>query len=464
MKMPAKDTSPRSLWSTLLFALPALPITMMHIPVGAVIPGFYAKYTAVSLGSIGGIFLISRIFDAVIDPAIGHLSDGTATRIGPRKPWVLAGALIASVAVYVLFTPPATATTTYLLVASMALYLGWTVLEIPYRAWSAELSRDYAERSRISTYIAAMGAIGTMLFMGVSLLPIFKTAEITPATLHVMALLVVALLFPLVLAAVIWTPAGRPVATSKGSVRSALASLGQNGPLKVFSAAFIFGGLATGVFTAVFFVFVDSYLHIGQSFTLLYVVSAVGNLVAMPAWHHVSQRWGKHIALGASWFAVAAAQAAMLLVVPGPAALVPMLALSFAFGVAEAAGKAAPYALLGDVVDYEILRSGVDRAGGYFAVLTLVAKLNFAIGGGVAFLLLGASGYRVGGPNSTGVNTAFLVIFIALPTLLWLLAGVTVLRFPLDRRRQDLVRRRIETTAGRRAALSQSQALLKDPS
>jgi len=442
------------MWTALLFSLPALPITMMHIPVGAVIPGFYAKYTAVSLTSIGGIFLISRIFDALIDPAIGYLSDHTRTRIGRRKPWVLAGTVIASLAVWVLFTPPSTATATYLLVASMALYLGWTVLEIPYRAWSAELSRDYAERSRISTYVAAMGAIGTVLFMGVSLLPVFKSAEIAPDTLRAMAVLVVVLLPTLVLAAVIWTPVGRPVATSRASFRSVVASLGKNGPLKVFAAAFIFGGLATGVFTAVFFVFVDSYLRIGHSFTVLYVVSAVGNLVAMPAWHEVSRRWGKHLALGASWFAVAAVQGAMLLVVPGAGAVAPMLFLSFAFGVAEAAGKVAPYALLGDVVDYEILRSGVDRGGSYFAILTLVAKLNFAIGGGVAFLLLGASGYKVGGPNAASANTAFLAIFIAIPAVLWLLAGATALRFPLTRRRQELIRRRIETTAERRAALT----------
>ena len=76
------DTSGEpSRWGVLIFALPALPIAMMHIPVGAVIPGFYAKHTATTLTSIGVVFLVSRIFDAVIDPTIGYLSDRSGSRV-----------------------------------------------------------------------------------------------------------------------------------------------------------------------------------------------------------------------------------------------------------------------------------------------------------------------------------------------------------------------------------------------
>ena len=438
-----------SLRTLLVFSLPALPIAMMHIPVGAIIPGFYAKHTAVTLTAIGVIFLVSRIFDAVIDPAIGYLSDRTTSRLGKRKPWVAAGAVIAVIAIYILFTPPATAGPIYLLLASMALYLGWTVLEIPYRAWSGELTRSYAERSRISVWIAVMGALGTIVFMGVSLLPMFKDAEIGPDTLKVMAIVVMVLLPALVALTLAWIPEGRIVATTRSSALSAIGSLARNGPMQTFAAAFIFGGLASGVFNAVFFIYVDSHLGIGGKFTTLYVCNAAASVVAMPVWNWVIARIGQHRSLALSWASMAVLQVLMLAIRPGAGAFAPMLALSFAYGVGEAATRAAPYALVGDVVDYEILRSGVNRAGSYFAFITLVAKLNVAIGGGVAFLLLGLVGYRVGHPNGAAPTAGFLVIFIGLPIILYLLGALVIWRFPLDERRQDIIRRWIERNAAR---------------
>ncbi|HEX8573480.1 MAG TPA: MFS transporter [Allosphingosinicella sp.] len=432
----------------LLFALPALPITMMHIPVGAVIPGFYAKFTTASLSSIGLVFLVSRIFDALVDPAIGYASDRTRTRWGSRKPWIVAGAAIASIAAYFLFTPPSDAGAGYLMAMSIALYFGWGILEIPYRAWSAELTRDYAQRSQVSTGIAMMGAAGTILFMSVPLLPFFDSSEITPPTLTAMALVLAVLLPTCVALAVARVPAGEVVAPSRSSVADLLASLRKNRPLRIFSACYVFGGLATGVFTAVFFIFVDNHLGIGERFIILYVVCALGNLAAIPLWHRLSNAIGRHKALALSFAAVSIVQLAMAFVAPGAGAFVPMLCLSLAFGVAEAAGKVAPYALLGDVVDYEILRSGVDRGGSYFAALTLVAKLNFAIGGGVAFLLLGSIGYRVGESNGEAATNGFLLVFIGIPTLLWLAAAVVAWFFPLDRRRQQLIRARIRRRAG----------------
>ncbi|MEI9994390.1 MAG: MFS transporter [Rhizomicrobium sp.] len=454
----SQDDGRLSLRTILIFALPALPIAMMHIPVGAVIPGFYAKHTTVTLSAIGGIFLLSRIFDAVIDPGIGYLSDRTRSHFGKRKPWIAAGTVIAAVSIYLLFTPAPSAGPLYLLTASMALYLGWTVLEIPYRAWSAELTHSYTERSRISVQIAVMGALGTILFMGVSLLPVFKDREIGPDTMRVMALVVVVLLPVLTFLALARIPEGKHVAPARSSALDVFRSVGQNKPLQIFAVAYIFGGLANGVFNAVLFIYVDSYLAIGDRFTTIYVFNAMANLVALPAWNYAIARLGQHRSLALSWFCVSALQLVMLAVAPGPAAFLPMVVFGVIYGVGEAATKAVPYALLGDIVDYEILRSGVNRSGSYFAFLTLVAKLNFAIGGGVALLLLGLVGYQVGHANDLMEKSGFLAIFIGLPALLFLLAGLVLWRFPLDERRQDIIRRRIEQRAARNARNVLAQA------
>ena len=41
---------------------------------------------------LGVILIIPRLWDALSDPIVGHLSDNTRSRFGRRRPWLLAGA------------------------------------------------------------------------------------------------------------------------------------------------------------------------------------------------------------------------------------------------------------------------------------------------------------------------------------------------------------------------------------
>ena len=45
----------------------------------------------------------------------------------------------------------------YLFVWISFLYLGFTLVDLPYRAWGAELSIDYDERSRVTGWREAFG-------------------------------------------------------------------------------------------------------------------------------------------------------------------------------------------------------------------------------------------------------------------------------------------------------------------
>src|ERR1700744_2608765 len=77
------------------WSLVSVVTNMMMIPLNALIPAFYVKNTAVTLSTLGVILLIARLYDAVVDPTIGYWSDRTRSRLGRRKPWILAGGLIA---------------------------------------------------------------------------------------------------------------------------------------------------------------------------------------------------------------------------------------------------------------------------------------------------------------------------------------------------------------------------------
>ena len=68
---------------------------------------------------------------------------------------------------WALFRPPDEVGALHLAGATFALYLGGSMVMLPYTAWAAELSPDYYERSRIAGAREAALVIGTLGAMAV---------------------------------------------------------------------------------------------------------------------------------------------------------------------------------------------------------------------------------------------------------------------------------------------------------
>src|SRR5580693_4873583 len=74
------------------------------------IPFVFFYYTAVlglSGGMVGAALAISLCFDAVADPLIGSWSDNFSSRFGRRLPLMIVAVPLMSVALGLLFSPPA---------------------------------------------------------------------------------------------------------------------------------------------------------------------------------------------------------------------------------------------------------------------------------------------------------------------------------------------------------------------
>ena len=129
--------------------MPEYAVYLASIPVGLYLPLVYSKDLGLSLTEIGLVLMLARISDVITDPLIGALSDRTKSRFGKRKPWIAAGTVLMMLSAFQLFNPEALnqmpITKWYLLGWSILLWLGWTMVNIPYYAWGAELSDDYYE-------------------------------------------------------------------------------------------------------------------------------------------------------------------------------------------------------------------------------------------------------------------------------------------------------------------------------
>jgi Na+/melibiose symporter-like transporter len=118
-------------------------------------------------------------------------------------------------------------------------------------------------------------------------------------------------------------------------------------------------------------------------------------------------------------------------------------------GMALGADLALPPAMQADVIDYDTLKSGQRRAGLFFALWSMSTKLALALAVGIAFPALAAFGFETAPDNSPEALLALAVIYAVVPVVLKAGAIALVWNHPITLRRQQTIRRRLDTMARR---------------
>ena len=141
----------------------ATPLAMIGYPIAIWLIPFYSEVVKIDLVVIANILLLARFTDVITDPILGQLGDSTRTAIGRRKPWIILGVPLMMLAIYKLFIPGTEVTIVYFVLWMMMMYLGSTIIGIPYGAWGAEISEDYHQRSRIVSGREGWTLIGLLI-------------------------------------------------------------------------------------------------------------------------------------------------------------------------------------------------------------------------------------------------------------------------------------------------------------
>ena len=196
---PAGAFTPRGGFT---YGLLGLPLAFVALPLYVILPNHYARAFGVPLATLGAILLGARLFDAVIDPLLGRLSDrlfaDSASAV--LKLGALA-AVVLAIGFALLFFPLVSSPNALVAWASVVLvvtYAAYSALSVSHQSWGAMLGGDETQRSRTVAWREGLGLVGVVL---ASITPI---AFGLPATT---ALFFVALLFfPLVSAPTHWSP------------------------------------------------------------------------------------------------------------------------------------------------------------------------------------------------------------------------------------------------------------------
>jgi Na+/melibiose symporter-like transporter len=143
---------------------------------------FYTAVMGLSGTLVGIVSAIGLMWDALIDPYIGYISDRAQTAYGRRHPFMLAGALTMGASLWAFLSPPQDLSTAllflWMLISSLLVRTSTSVYLVPYFALGAELSADYHERTSISAFRSILALVGTLLTASLSFLVFFP--ERTP--------------------------------------------------------------------------------------------------------------------------------------------------------------------------------------------------------------------------------------------------------------------------------------------
>lgn len=425
------------------YALPALPLAALTLPLYVIVPTFYTETLGLSLASVGAALLFVRIFDALNDPVIGWLSDRWRPAFGRRRVVFALSLVPAAFAAWMLFTPPAGAGTLYLAFWGAALSVGYTLCLIPYAAWGAEIAGDYQERSRIAAAREGLTLAGTLAAISIPF-AVDGGAQGSAAGLAVLGA-AVAIALPLAGAVTVWSvPEPREYSTTRVSLGAGLRAMAANGPFLRLIAAFFLNGLANGIPATLFLYYVSDRLALpdlrGPLLFLYFLCGVAG--VPFAVW--TARHLGKHRAWAFAMILACVVFALVPFIPPGSAIL--FAGVCVVTGFLLGFDLSLPPSIQADVIDVDTARSGDQRSGIYFAAWSLATKLSLALGVGIVFPLLGAFGFTPGAAVAPESSPAFALaaLYAWLPVAFKLAAIAIMWRFPLDENAQAKLRRTIE--------------------
>ena len=419
----------------------------------ATLPGLVlAIYLTDTLGVapiwVGAIIGVAKVWDVIIDPVIGGLSDRSLATTGSRRRFMVLGALLLPVFFTLTFAVAPGAGPVlgglWVMVAFLLAATAFSLFQVPYIALPAELVTDYDARTRLLSVrvvvltfaILLFGAGGPelrALFGGSTFAGYLGMAVVTSVLLGV-GMLVASTSAPR--GSALPAPPRIPLATHYAE---GVAVLRRSRAFRTLLGTFVLQALATGMMLAGAAYIAKWVLNDERGTTYLFLALIAPALICAPIWAVVSKHTGKEWAFGLAsvLFGLAALSLVLLVWAPGPWLYIPVGIA----GAAYAGMQALPMAMLPDVISHDAVTHGPGKAGIFGGVWTAGETTGMAFGAVALSLGLALTGYQESVAGQTVEQSANAVAGIVLgfsivPAIMVGLSLWTLSRYPL--RRHDI--------------------------
>jgi GPH family glycoside/pentoside/hexuronide:cation symporter len=381
---------------------------------------YYTDIVGLDAATVGTMFLVVRLFDAITDPIMGNIADKTHTKWGQFRPYLLWLSLPFMLISILTFTTPeleGTAKIVYAFTTYALLMAAYTAINIPYCALGGVLTADPKERVSVQAYRFVFGMLGGVIVASATmpLVEYFghgdqaKGYQLTMIAMSILGFI----LFLLCFAGTKERISVQPEDTV--SSKTAFKSLLKNDQWRILclSALFLLTGQVLRFTLAVYYV--KYYLEQEQLITLFMTLGVIGSMVGVAIAQPLAKRYCK-IKLYIGLQLIAATICALNYFIGKDQlilAFVAFIAWKFFLDMATPL----LWAKMADTIDYGHIKTGVRVTGLIYSGVIFFIKLGVALGGAIAGWLLGFYDYQADTAQTVETQQGILLSFTLLPAI-----------------------------------------------
>ncbi len=398
---------------------------------GGLMDFYFVKFSTdvllIAPASIGLIFALSRLWDAVFDLPVGHLSDRTQTALGKRRPWMLASIIPSCLLFVAMWNPPATLGGVGLALwtgaAVILFHSAQTMFAVPHYALASELSSDPHQRTRL--FAARLAGDAGGLFISLAALFALENSAAPRETASVVGWCA-AVVAAVLVGACVAQQRERPTTKvfERERLRSVYAGVWRDVSARwLVIASFIelLGVASLGTLLP----YVSQYILHTPGYTSYYLLCFFIPMVAsIPLWPRLSRRFGKREAwIGATVVKGVSFGTCFFLNEGDWLQIAVIIAI---VGIADGAGRTIGPSVFADVAAAASERTGQQREGAYFGLWNLAIKVAMAASVALVGFALQMTEFRPNADQTAQTELALRVLVSVLPLLFCLSAAAIV--------------------------------------
>ena len=431
-----------SLPRVLAFSSLSIPLAGVGLPLAVYLAPLYANEVGLGLELTGFLFMVLRFWDVLTDPIMGYVVDRYRSPWGRVRHWMVLSVPLLGLATYFVYMPERGAGPGYFVVWMLLFYVGFTLLQTARSAWVPAIAVDYDDRSRFFTWAEVTSIVSMLALLAVPAILAMSGVEVD--RFGQVAVMGWALLISLPIVAFLscaFVP-DRQMRGDRGNAMKfdfkAIVAALKNRYLGSVLLMELLVGTAIAI-TASNYLFVAEYafgLSDSMSSIVLMIFFSTA-VAALPFWLKFSARTEKHTAFLCAVLMGMSSYVIYYFAARSGGGFGPLLIGALVNGAAFSAPVVIARSMAADVVEYQAAKTGENRAGIYYSVLTSVYKVGNSLAFGIGYFVLGrVAGFRPGVENSPEAIHGLIIVFCLLPMILYGLAAIVASRYTLTRSMQ----------------------------
>lgn len=415
-------------------------------------------------GIVAGVFFVARILGAICDIGIGYAVDGTRTKWGKLRPWILYGSVpLAVMSIFCFIVPPSKDMTVTVLWV-YGIYIIYTVcisaVENPVNCFGAVATPNPEERGDFLSFASICKAIGQSAGMVVLLVVGLIVKSVIGKHNDQLEYTVTAVIcavggIAMVLTIFFNNRERVPYSQERVSLKEAIKVVFTNKNLLMVAITKV-AGFGRGVYSAVS-LYIAVYLLGSKDMNLgLLLPMGIGTAVGMLVVKQLLKKFDtKRVYILCCLYG--ASMLAVLFVVSkaigfNKTLVIPFLILNFFIGLQHGNTNLTPNVMIADCIDEIEWKTGKRVDALCYSGVSLFARLAAALTDSFGVLLIGWIGYQA----STDANIAyaaqsdttlngFLMIYTIIPAVFVVLQMVPILFYDLvGTKKQKVTRELVE--------------------